>query len=61
MLPHPNIKVYDQYGDKVGEMTREIGPSIDPEEIDNEEVPAVETAMTELTQMKKMKMKQNGS
>ena len=62
MLPHPNIKVYDQNGDKVGEMTREIGPSIDPEEIDNEEVPAVETPMTEqrLTQMKKMKTKQNG-
>ena len=42
MLPYPNIKVYDQNGDKVGELTKEIGPWNDPEEIDNEEVPAVE-------------------
>ena len=42
MLLHPNIKVYDQNGDKVGELTREIGRWNHPEEIDNEEVPAVE-------------------
>ena len=42
MLRHPNMKVYDQNGDKVGELTREIGPWNDPEEIDYEEVPAFE-------------------